>query len=166
MTTTFSLLIIRNEIVRKVALKDDETTVGRDAKMDILISDPAISRRQFTIIQRGDHIFVEMNPQSRYQAVKGGQPKRQLELYPGERFELGPYRFEIEAHVALPQAQRGPLDLQAARQGRLAGAGQPHGQEQRRCVHVSSSSDGAHHGLPSSWPRAGHVVDVVRCETA
>lgn len=110
MTTTFSLLIIQNEIVRKVALKADETTVGRDAKMDILIADPAISRRQFTITQRGDHIFVEMNPQSRYQAVKGGQPKRQLELYPGERFELGPYRFELEAQVALPQAQRGPLD--------------------------------------------------------
>ena len=89
MTTTFILLIIQNEVVRRVALKDEETTVGRDAKMDILIADPAISRRQFTITARGDHVYIEMNPQSRYQAVKGGRPQRQLELYPGERFELG-----------------------------------------------------------------------------
>lgn len=110
MSTTFTLLIIQNESVRKVDLKGQTNTVGRDPSTDILIADPAISRRQFTITHRGDHVAIEMNPQSRYQAVKNGKPAMQLDLYPGERFELGPYKFEIQGQVALPQAERGPLD--------------------------------------------------------
>lgn len=110
MSTTFTLLIIQNESVRKIDLKGSVNTVGRDPSADILIPDPAISRRQFTLTQRGDHVVIEMNPQSRYQAVKNGRSAMQLELYPGERFELGPYKFEIQGQVALPQAQRGPLD--------------------------------------------------------
>lgn len=110
MSTTFTLLIIQNESVRKVDLKGQTNTVGRDPSTDILIPDPAISRRQFTITHRGDHVVIEMNPQSRYQAVKNGKQAMKIELYPGERFELGPYKFEIQGQVALPQAQRGPLD--------------------------------------------------------
>ena len=110
MNTTFTLLIISSEGTRRVVLGDGPTKVGRDPSADILISDPAISRHQLTLLRKGDHVLCEMNPQSRYQAVKNGRPAMKLELYSGERFELGPYKFELCAEVELPKAQRGPLD--------------------------------------------------------
>lgn len=110
MSTTFTLVILLNESVRRVALRSSLMTVGRDPKVDILIPDPAISRRQFTIRQEGDHVLIEMSPQSRYQAVKNGKPAMQLEIYPGERFELGPYKFELQGQVELPAGERGPVD--------------------------------------------------------
>jgi hypothetical protein len=110
MSTTFTLLIISSEGTRRVVLGDGPTRVGRDPSSDILISDPALSRHQFTLTRRGDHVLCEMNPQSRYQALKNGRPAMKLELYSGERFELGPYKFELVAEVELPKAQRGLLD--------------------------------------------------------
>lgn len=123
MNTTFTLLIISSEGTRRVVLGDGPTKVGRDPSADILISDPAISRHQLTLLRKGDHVLCEMNPQSRYQAVKNGRPAMKLELYSGERFELGPYKFELCAEVELPKAQRGlldedpggPVDLEQAR---------------------------------------------------
>jgi hypothetical protein len=110
MNTTFTLLIISSEGTRRVVLGDGPTRVGRDPSADILIADPAISRHQLTLLRKGDHVLCEMNPQSRYQAVKNGRPAMKLELYSGERFELGPYKFELCAEVELPKAQRGLLD--------------------------------------------------------
>lgn len=110
MSTTFTLLIITSEGTRRVVLGDGPTRVGRDPSADILISDPAISRHQLTLLRKGDHVVCEMNPQSRYQAIKNGRPAMKLELYSGERFELGPYKFELSAEAELPKAQRGLLD--------------------------------------------------------
>lgn len=110
MSTTLTLLIISSEGTRRVPLGDGPTRVGRDPSADVLIADPAISRHQLTLTRRGDHVLVEMSPQSRYQAIKNGKPAMKIELYSGERFELGPYKFELAAQVELPKAQRGPLD--------------------------------------------------------
>jgi hypothetical protein len=110
MSTTLTLLIISSDGTRRVPLGDGPTRVGRDPSADVLIADPAISRHQLTLTRRGDHVLVEMSPQSRYQAVKNGKPAMKIELYSGERFELGPYKFELVAQVELPKAERGPLD--------------------------------------------------------
>jgi hypothetical protein len=87
-----------------------------------LIPDPNISRHQLTVFVRDDHIDVQMNPQSSNQLVKNGHVARTVSLVPGEFFDIGPYRFELEATSELPVAAAGllppdpagPIDIKLA----------------------------------------------------
>lgn len=68
----------------------------------IVIRDAAVSRWQFTLHPQSDHIEVEMNPRSPNQLRHGGKVSLRGRFYPGEFFDIGPHRFEVDAQAELP----------------------------------------------------------------
>lgn len=68
----------------------------------IVIRDAAVSRWQFTLHPQSDHIEVEMNPHSPNQLRHGGKVSLRGRFYPGEFFDIGPHRFEVDAQAELP----------------------------------------------------------------
>lgn len=110
MGTTFSLRVVGGNSSRRFDLQPgDISQVGRAVESNILIPDPNISRHQLTVWVREDRIDVEMNPQSSNQLVKNGHVVATTSLVPGEFFDIGPYRFELEATAELPVAAAGLL---------------------------------------------------------
>src|SRR6195952_3525916 len=123
MGTIFSLRIVGGNSSRRFELRPgDISLVGRAVESNILIPDPNISRHQLTVWVRADHIDVEMNTQTPNQLGKNGQAAPTASLVPGEFFDIGPYRFELEATSELPVAAAGilppdpagPIDLKLA----------------------------------------------------
>ena len=125
MDISFSLVIAHNDTVRHHPLTRPATRIGRDPSSDILIADPTISRHQLTIERRDETVYVEMNPKSPNVMVRNGCLEMTGELHPGEIFYVGPYRFEIHASTALPEARSrglhedpaGPIDLKQLEEG-------------------------------------------------
>lgn len=110
MATTFSLSIAGANLHRRFELlPGDVSRVGRGLESNILIQDPNISRHQLTLFVRDDHVDVELNPQSSNQLIKNDRPMRSLSLLPGEFFNLGPYRFELEVTADMPRVDLGGL---------------------------------------------------------
>ena len=105
MSTKFSLRIIGPNSNRRFELvPGDISHVGRAVEANILIADPNISRQQFVLHAQEDHVDVAMNPQSPNRLIKNGQTVVSADWYPGEYFDIGPYRFELEATDELPVA--------------------------------------------------------------
>lgn len=101
----FSLRITGNGSSRTFALQPgDISRIGRAVDSHILIADPNISRHQLTLFVREDRVDLEMNNQSSNQLVKNGKAAQTASLTAGEFFDIGPYRFELEAISVLPQA--------------------------------------------------------------
>lgn len=119
---SFSVAIFHNDMVRHYLLDQPVTQVGRDPSADILIADPTISRHQLTLSPRADSVWVELNPDSPNVMVCNGRAAVAEEMFPGQVFHIGPYRFEIHAAADLPEAMQqtlhedpaGPIDLAAA----------------------------------------------------
>ena len=119
---SFSVAIFYNDVVRHYLLDQPLTRVGREPSSDIMIADPTISRYQLTLELRGESVWVQMNPDSPNVMVCNGRAEMAQELYPGQVFYVGPYRFEIHAATELPEARRqalnedpaGPIDVSAA----------------------------------------------------
>src|SRR5689334_12927103 len=110
MGISFSIAIVHNDTMRHHALERTLTRIGRDPASDIFVNDPTISRHQLTVELRPETVWVEINPNSPNLMVRNGRLETAQELYPGEFFYIGPYRFEIHAAAELPQAQRRALD--------------------------------------------------------
>lgn len=105
MSTKFSLRIIGPNNSRRFELvPGDISHVGRAVESNILIADPNISREQFVVHAQEHYVHVEMNPQSPNRLIKNGQTVVSVDWYPGEYFDIGPYRFELEATDELPVA--------------------------------------------------------------
>lgn len=124
MSALFCLRVLTSNSTRRFDLMPgDVSSVGRATEANILIPDPNISRHQMTLFVRDDHVYVEVNPQSPNQLVKNGRVAQQENLFPGEFFDIGPYRFELELKpievVAdltgrLPPDPAGPIDIRLA----------------------------------------------------
>lgn len=113
MYTTLTLRIHSNDGVRHVALQPQPLRIGRAPESDVFINDPAISRHQLSVepftSPQGVAALFKMNPQSPNQLIKSGRVMTEDLIFPGEICFIGPYRFEVHAESALPQANAGPL---------------------------------------------------------
>jgi hypothetical protein len=120
MSTSFNLAIIYRDTVRRFPLEQRRYTVGRDPFSDIFIGDPLISRHQLTLQPADDRVLVTMNPKSRNAMVRNGDARMSDEVYSGEWFQVGPFRFEVTILKEPPKAKRllsadpaGPIDMSA-----------------------------------------------------
>lgn len=118
MATSFHLAIIHRDTVRRFPLEPRRYTVGRDPFSDIFIGDPLISRHQLTLEPAGDRVQVIMNPKSRNSMVRNGNARMSDEVYSGEWFQVGPFRFEVTIIKEPPKVKRplgpdpaGPIDM-------------------------------------------------------
>jgi len=107
---SFSVAIFYNDVVRHYLLDQPLTRVGREPSSDIMIADPTISRHQLALELRAESVWVQMNPDSPNVMVCNGRAETAQELYPGQVFYVGPYRFEIHAAAELPEARRQALN--------------------------------------------------------
>ena len=77
------------------ALRDDVTTVGRGAGVDIAIDDPSVSRLHAEIIRRGDHVYVSDLGLSINGTRVNGRPVGRRVLTDGDVLSFGTARTRV-----------------------------------------------------------------------
>ena len=82
------------------ALRDDVTTVGRGAGVDISLEDPSVSRLHAEIVRRGDHVYVADLGLSINGTRVNGRPVGRRVLTDGDVLSFGVARTRVSGIAA------------------------------------------------------------------
>ncbi|MBP8132401.1 MAG: sigma 54-dependent Fis family transcriptional regulator [Candidatus Hydrogenedentes bacterium] len=122
-----------------------DVVVGRGADCDIVLLDPAVSRRHCRIVREGTDIWLE-DLGSRNPALLNGAPVRRARLEPGDEISIGTNQFLVLG------------EGEGAGQGRVSGASRCDTVSWSESLPITLALDSARAGIQA---RPGTVDDLV-----
>ena len=93
------ILTLKNQIVKRMTLTKDETTIGRDIVNDFCIDNPGVSRFQARIVHYERKYFL-LDEGSSNGTFVNGKRVSQLELEDGTEIQFAKYKLIFSAHTS------------------------------------------------------------------